>query len=75
MPRQQDNIKRESRENICDYVTGHKILGSCTKTTYRFDFLLVGNSSFLIFLFIVAPCISISIFQEKPTNALIFSVF
>jgi hypothetical protein len=26
-------------------------------------------------IFIVAPCISISIFQEKPTNALIFSVF
>jgi Mn2+/Fe2+ NRAMP family transporter len=29
----------------------------------------------LVIVFIVAPCISISIFQEKPTNALIFSVF
>jgi hypothetical protein len=29
---------------------------------------------FFSFIFIVAPCISISIFQEKPTNVLIFSV-
>jgi hypothetical protein len=28
-----------------------------------------------VFFFIVAPCISISIFQGKPTNALISSVF